>query len=237
MIIDPEIASWGDWTWRVTWHNGIGYTMNYQIGPQERRGPTAMYLMKTTDGKKYEKVSKIDLDGFPNEAVIRFDKAGEMFVLIRRELEDQMGVFARSKAPFTQWDFKKLDYRLGGPNFLFMDDETIIAGTRLFDPEAYMGLLVGNKEGNFKKVLRLPSGGDTSYPGLILEKNRLLVSYYSSHEGKASIYFAEIPLSCFEKMGKTPPMLNSTKIRNRSKYVAAMFSLDEIKRRQTLACE
>jgi hypothetical protein len=130
-----------------------------------------------------------------------------------------------------------MNYRLGGPNFLFMDDETIIAGTRLFDPEAYMGLLVGNKEGNFKKVLKLPSGGDTSYPGLILEKNRLLVSYYSSHEGKASIYFAEIPLSYFEKMEKTPPMLNSTKIRNRSKYGAAMVSLDEIKRRQTLACE
>ncbi|MGV8135543.1 MAG: hypothetical protein AB2L20_10040 [Mangrovibacterium sp.] len=199
VVIDPEIASWGDWLWRVTWYKGTGYTMNYQIGPLERKGPTAMYLMKTEDGINYEKVCKIDLDGFPNEAVIRFDKKGEMFVLIRRELDDQMGVFARSKAPFTQWNFKKLNNRLGGPNFLFTPDERIIAGTRIHQGNLVnTGILLGDKDGNFKQILELPSGGDTSYPGLILEKNRLLVSYYSSHEGRSSIYFAEIPLSCLE---------------------------------------
>ncbi|MEL7588814.1 MAG: hypothetical protein AAGU19_19030 [Prolixibacteraceae bacterium] len=204
VIIDPEIASWGDWTWRVTWHNGTGYTMNYQIGPLERKGPTALYLMKTKDGKTYEKVTKIDLDGFPNESVIRFDKKGEMYVMIRRELEDKMGVFARSKAPFTQWDFKKMSYRLGGPNFLFTDQEEIFAGTRLYVPEPYMGLLLGDKDGNFSEILKLPSGGDNSYPGLVLRKNKLFVTYYSSHEGRSSIYFAEIPLSCFKN--KTVPV-------------------------------
>jgi len=36
----------------------------------------------------------------------------------------------------------------------------------------------------------LPSGGDTSYPGLLWHEERLWVSYYSSHEGKTSIYLA-----------------------------------------------
>ncbi len=217
VTVDPEIASWGDWIWRVAWHKGVGYGIDYQIGPKERKGPTSVFLVKTTDGKYFEKVSKLELDGFPNESTIRFDKEGTMYVLVRRELEDKMGVLAHSKAPYTQWEYAKLNYQLGGPNFVFTDDEQIIMGSRVYESDIYTGLLWGNKNGTFRKILRLPSGGyehrgDNSYPGLLLEKDRLLMSYYSSHEGKASIYIAEIPLSYFEEMNQTPPVLESTKI-------------------------
>ena len=33
-----------------------------------------------------------------------------------------------------------------------------------------------------------PSGGDTSYPGIVWHDGKLWMSYYSSHEGKARIY-------------------------------------------------
>jgi hypothetical protein len=219
VTIDSEIVSWGDWIWRVTWYKGTGYAIDYQIGPQERRGPTALYLVKTTDGKKFQKVSKIDLDGFPNEATIRFDETGGMFVLIRRELEDKMGVLAKSSAPYTNWEFTKLDYRLGGPNFIFYG-EKIIVGTRIMESDVYTGLLIGDTSGNLRKILKLPSGGDTSYPGLILEKDRLLVSYYSSHEEKTSIYIAEIPLSFIKKMEAEPTVLNSKKIWDKAPHCA-----------------
>jgi hypothetical protein len=42
--------------------------------------------------------------------------------------------------------------------------------------------------------LQLPSGGDTSYPGLVWHDDFLWVSYYSSHEGKAKIYLAKLRL-------------------------------------------
>ena len=41
-------------------------------------------------------------------------------------------------------------------------------------------------------ILQLPSGGDTSYPGLVWRDGVLWVSYYSSHEGKTSIYLAKV---------------------------------------------
>jgi hypothetical protein len=44
------------------------------------------------------------------------------------------------------------------------------------------------------KLIKLPSGGDTSYPGLVWHKNMLYVSYYSSHEGKTSIYLAKVKI-------------------------------------------
>lgn len=199
VTIDPEIVSWGDWIWRVTWYKGTGYAIDYQIGPEERRGPTALYLVKTTDGRNFQKVSKIELDGFPNEATIRFDESGKMFVLIRRELDDKMGVLAKSSFPYTQWEFNKLTYRLGGPNFIFYGDK-IIVGTRIMESEVYTGILIGDTSGNLRKILALPTGGDTSYPGFVLEKDKLLVSYYSSHEGKAAIYMAVVPLSYIEKL-------------------------------------
>jgi len=45
-----------------------------------------------------------------------------------------------------------------------------------------------------QRLVELPSGGDTSYPGMVLMDDVLYFSYYSSHEGKTSIYFAEIPM-------------------------------------------
>ena len=45
-----------------------------------------------------------------------------------------------------------------------------------------------------KKFLDLPSGGDTSYAGLVMHQGLLWVSYYSSHEGKSSIYLARVKL-------------------------------------------
>src|SRR5205085_7380324 len=46
----------------------------------------------------------------------------------------------------------------------------------------------------YEPVLTLPSGGDTSYAGLVWHEGLLWVSYYSSHEGKASIYLAKVRL-------------------------------------------
>lgn len=192
--LDPAIPSWGSWLWRVTWHDGVGYTIDYQIGPEERKGPTAMYLLRTKDGKKFEKVSKIDLDGFPNEATVRFAPDGKMHVMIRRETADQMGVWAVSEAPFTDFKFSKMNIRLGGPNFIFTDEGKIIAGTRVYTPSVYTALFTGTADGDFRELIRFPSSGDNSYPGLVIREDKLWVSYYSSHEGKSSIYIVEIPM-------------------------------------------
>jgi hypothetical protein len=40
--------------------------------------------------------------------------------------------------------------------------------------------------------LILPNGGDCSYPGLVWRDGQLWASYYSSHQGRTSIYLARI---------------------------------------------
>jgi hypothetical protein len=190
--VDPKIAVKSDWVWRVTWNKGVAYAINYQ--------PGAIYLVKSTDGKYFENVSKIDVDGSPNESTIRFDANGKMYVMIRREGGDKMGVLAKSVYPYTSWSFNKMNKRLGGPDFLFLNDTTLCIGSRLYEQKdvaikRYTAVFLSSLDGQIYKTIKLPSGGDTSYPGMLVYKNKLWFSYYSSHEGKTSIYLAKIPLA------------------------------------------
>lgn len=196
--LDPKVEAKSDWVWRVTWNKGVGYAINYQGGK--------VFLMKTADGKSFDLVSQIEVDGYPNESTIRFDKNDQIYVLIRREQGDKMGVLAKSMAPYTNWKLNKMTERIGGPDFFFLDDQTLVIGSRQYilnppgsakEYKKYItSLFVTDLDGKIKKTIPFEqSGGDTSYPGMVIYKGKLWVSYYSSHTGKSSIYIAKVPLS------------------------------------------
>ena len=51
--------------------------------------------------------------------------------------------------------------------------------------------LFNSKTKTLSELKTLPSGGDTSYPGLVIEGDNLYVSYYSSHiDNEARVYMA-----------------------------------------------
>ena len=70
-----------------------------------------------------------------------------------------------------------------------------IAAGRAYDGGARTELaLVDVPQAKLTPLLVLPSGGDTSYPGLVWHDDLLWVSYYSSHEDHTSIYLARVRL-------------------------------------------
>jgi hypothetical protein len=192
------IPATGNWIWRVTWHNGTGYALDYQIGPEERRGPTAFFLLKTQDGKQYEQVAQLHIDGFPNESTIRFDDQNRMYMLIRRELKDKMGILATAVAPYDKQEQYPLPVRLGGPNFVLRGDSTLILGSRLYEggsDKTSTGIMISDTKGHIRKTVRLPSAGDNSYPGMLIYKKHLWVSYYSTNrDSVTAVYITRIPL-------------------------------------------
>ena len=198
--VDPAIKPEIDWIWRVTWHKGVGYGILYQSFPGHRGGEWMAHLVKTTDGKKYERVVQLDVKGKPNECTIRFDKDGKMYVMVRREGDDKMGYLGVSNFPYKEWNYNTLSWMLGGPNFLFLNDGELIMGSRFHeDKKARTAIFLTDLQGRVKNKIILPSGGDNSYPGLLVQKKTLWVVYYSSHEGKSAIYTAQVPLSEFKK--------------------------------------
>ncbi|WP_339926008.1 hypothetical protein [uncultured Cyclobacterium sp.] len=187
MDMEPSL----DWIWSLTWHKGVGYGVVYQ----NKVGGWEAHLLKTTDGINFKHISQLPIDGNPNESTIRFDKEGEMYVLVRREAGDKMGVLAKSRPPYKDWKTEKLTKQLGGPNFFFLDNSTLVMGTRDYRKTgAKTVIYVTDLEGDINNTIELPSGGDTSYPGMVIYKKKLWFVYYSSHEEKTSIYLTKIPI-------------------------------------------
>lgn len=196
--ISAEARTGEDWLWRVTWDGDTGYVVNYA----PRNNKTVIELLKTTDGKQYELAAPLDVPDFPNETTVRILPDKRMVMMVRREQADRMGYWGISNPPYTEWSWKKMEVILGGPDFIVLDNGLVIAGTRshYVPTKPKTVLLTGSIDGRFEETLILPSGGDTSYPGFLVEKEELWVCYYSTHETElASIYLAKIPLSLFKK--------------------------------------
>jgi hypothetical protein len=97
--------------------------------------------------------------------------------------------------PCTKWSWKDLNVRIGGPNFIAVPRGRFVAAVRLLDNRQRTALCwLDARAGTLREFLALPSGGDTSYAGLVWHKGELWISYYSSHEGKACIYLARVKL-------------------------------------------
>ena len=87
------------------------------------------------------------------------------------------------------------------------DSQAIVAGRMWLGNQPKTGLWTLDLENRqLKRKLLLPSAGDSSYPGLVLSEDKLLVSYYSSHkDGKSNIYLAQISVNGW-KSNKVNPV-------------------------------
>lgn len=208
VVIDKKVASENDWLWRVTWRDGVGYGDVYQAyyPPSAKKGPRttderpwAIHLVKTTDGVHYDLVHELNLPGSPGESAIAFPKDDQMMIIVRNGEKSNLGL---SESPYDTWKWKSLDMPIGGPALIKLPNKKIVLATRAYDggwgKDAYTCLGTLSLDGEFTEQVRLPSAGDTSYPGMVLHDGKLWVSYYSSHEGKTSIYLAQIPLTAFD---------------------------------------
>lgn len=186
----------GEWIWRVTWQEGVGYGASYSsVDPKDPKSPWILKLFKTTDGLQYEFVTQLDVSCDPNETTLRVDAEGKMVALVRRNGNGWIG---SATFPFTDWQWHEIDYRLGGPNFLILPEGEMWATSRLIQGEGKYTItktaLASMTLTSYSPALVFPSGGDTSYPGMVYHKQKLYISYYSTHEGKASIYFLIVQL-------------------------------------------
>ena len=197
--IDASVRGTQDWVWRVTWHEGTGYGVTYRNGEA--------ILLRTLDGVRYEAVCPLAPpeggdEGFMNEATIRFLSDGQMVILIRRD--PGKALLARAAPPFSDWTWVEEPLHIGGPDFLVAGDGSLMIGGRSFAHPGHVRTVLyrGTLDGGLdERYVLLPSGGDTSYPGLLVEGDHLWVSYYSSEgaDGKAAIFLAKLPLSLFDK--------------------------------------
>jgi hypothetical protein len=185
------LESW-HWLWRVTWHKNRAYGVAYSFPPEKKERKYAAHLFAGDDGVGYKKVTTFEVPQ-ATEATVRFD-GDTMLCLQRRDGKPNTAQLGISAAPYTKWAWHDLGLYFGGPNFIQAKNGVWWAVGRIIEDKKAQTVLcrLDVKAGKLTPVLTFPSGGDTSYAGLAWNGNELWISYYSSHEGKSSIYLAKV---------------------------------------------
>lgn len=188
-----EVGDPDNWLWRITWHTGVAYGFGYETGDGER----GVRLFRSEDGRKFETlIERADVPGtYPNESSLVFLPDDTCLCLLRQDGEPNHGSLGTSRPPYTAWEWTALDKRIGGPHMLRLEDGRLLAAVRLYDKPVRTAMCwIDAETGRVTEALALPSGGDTSYAGLVVEDGIVWVSYYSSHEEKTAIYLARVQI-------------------------------------------
>ena len=174
------------WLWRATWHDGTAYSVS-KLG--EGSNPRRGMLYASGDGLDWRWITEFILPDniwTASETTLRVMPDGEMVALTR---PDWIGT---SPPPYTDWQWTRIAQGMGGPNFIRCSDGTLWASARGRYKDEPGTVLARMTRTTYEPVMLLPSGGDCSYPGMVEHEGLLWMSYYSSHQGKTSIYLARI---------------------------------------------
>lgn len=188
----PEVIGDPDyWLWRVQWHQGKALSMGYHT-----KEPRDLRVYLSLDGRRFDVLNPAVLDrNYPNETSVLFLGSDDALCLLRRDEGSKTALLGRSRPPYRGWTWQDLGVRIGGPHMLRLPDGRIVAAVRLYDGKARTALCwLDPGAATLSEFCTLPSGGDTSYAGLVYHQGLLHVSYYSSHEGRTSIYLAKVKL-------------------------------------------
>ena len=186
-----EVGDHDNWLWRITWHKGKAYGFGYGCRNDDR----GIRLFKSSDGKSFDTlIEQVAVEAtYPNETSMVFLPDDTCYCLLRQDGQPNSGLLGTSRPPYGEWNWKTLGVRIGGPHMIRLPDGRLVAVVRLYDSPVRTSLCwLEPENGTLTEVLALPSGGDTSYAGLVWHDGLLWISYYASHEGKTSIYLAKV---------------------------------------------
>lgn len=185
------------WLWRLRWHKDKAYGVAYNREAQNTR------LYAGLPRRTFECVEpqlfslKKQGKGYPNESDLHFSADGTAQVLLRRDADSCTAQLGISAPPYRRWVWHDLGFYLAGPSMLNLSPGYSLLAGRIWQQDGpKTALVLLNLHTMKPSLLRvLPSGGDTSYPGLVRQGNNVFVSYYSSHQHhKACIYLAKFTL-------------------------------------------
>jgi hypothetical protein len=182
------------WLWRPAWVGSRALCLGYRTNSPEER---YVSLYESTDGQNFDLlVDRVYSAGYPNESSFIFVPNQTAFCLLRRDPhagDSGTARLGRAEPPYQHWSWSDLGVRIGGPDIILLDDGRVIAAVRLYDGHTRTSLCwLDMEQGRLTEFLRLPSGGDTSYPGLVWHEDQLWLSYYSSHEAKGNSFSSAI---------------------------------------------
>lgn len=183
------------WLWDLKWHKGYAYGFVYTHTPESNK----ISLVSSRNGIEFDLISVFSQKYKVNEASIDFWN-DELRAVVRSNVN---AFFIKSKAPYTDFEFKQLDIRVGGPNLINYNSIPVVL-TRHYEKyknkRTSLGFIVSGVDLEYQELIALPSYGDTGYGKIVLQNDKLRVVYYSSDVNQmnnisSNIYYTEISTS------------------------------------------
>ncbi len=216
--------------WQVERFGDVCYATSWGHGSQQG----TVKLVRSPDGHGWENAAAIQPGSFPNETGLWMTEDGAL-QLVSRALTREMSHLSQSAPPYADWETSQLNYTVHCPVMRPVGDELWVAGKTITaqlpssvevppepspekiaslarqderlakTPQDWHTVIWRLRGGYLDPLLVLPSRGDCGYPGLVVEEDRVLMSFYSQHdidagptpvdgENANEIYLAEIAL-------------------------------------------
>lgn len=195
------------WLWRLTWQDDKAYGFAYNRNQQR------IDLYGGLPYSNFDCIVKGALSrdkhgfGYPNESDIYFDKKGTLHALVRRDADSYSALYGTSSFPYTRFSWHDLGCYIGGPKWIALETNAttnaykspvqFLVGGRSIEKRKLKTLIwhFDSEKKQLKSLLTLPSAGDNSYPGLVMQNSTLYALYYSSHIDNISrVYLAKMAL-------------------------------------------
>ncbi len=181
------------WLWRVTWQGDRAWGIAYSTG-HYRHQTRFVRLYTSVDGISFAPLGRqIYQGGYPSEHALLFAGDGTAWCLLRCDDEANTAMIGHAREPYAQWQWRPVGMRLGGPQMIADGAGQALVAARLYEGKTRTALCTLDlASATLSEQLVLPSGGDTSYPGVVAVDGGWLVSYYSAHEGPCRVYVARV---------------------------------------------
>lgn len=187
-IINNSIT---DWLWRLSHidSNWMGFSYNPNSLPDDFEKGKFVVL-----GENFSIVENIGSQ-VSGECTIRQTPNQDVYALCRQR--DNSMKFGRiSTIPSRQFAWVDITPTIAGPNFVALNNEQGLVSGRFYGSKGLRTSVaeISFRDGNINELLRLPSGGDTGYPGMALKNNFLYMSHYYQPKNSTStvILFSKI---------------------------------------------
>ena len=189
--IDKTINSDKERLCKVTWFRGTGYSLFYESDKKKDN----ISLLKTIDGKNFEKVVKLKVDGLFDESTLRFDQKGIMYAIINNTEKEKRAIVGISNWPYIKWSYRKVRDVPENFNYTIINKNIIMVGTGLSDPEMHTGILIFDKKDITKEIIKIPFFKDVCFPGILKEPGKLVFTCCSMQDGNPAIYMVKVPVN------------------------------------------
>lgn len=194
-------GTYGHYIWRAAAYKDKAYLCGRRIRhfakDDQGRELIETAILESDDGLVWKTASLFN-EKQGNETAFLFEENGDLLAIGRSGSHSAWVM--RSRPPFDHWDRKQLDRFIGGPLLAKWGDHYLVGGRQRKNGK-FVTSLYWFMDDELHEFASLPSGGDNSYPGiLILGPDHALVSYYSSHEKDkdgqpiTAIYMADLKL-------------------------------------------